>query len=162
VEQSDKFVAEKGGYDEFVIDLFHEAFLTLLQQCRDVLSEHDLHKALISEQEGDSTCDSCIWYLRVLTATHLKSDPIRFTPFLEGDYVDIDSFCRAEIEPMGKECSMLQVLALAEVFGVLVNIEYLDGHSITGELTMHEFGPNGAKCNLTFLYRPGHYDILYK
>lgn len=161
MEKSDTVVSEKGGYDQFLIELFHEAMLTLLQQCRDEFSEDALLTALNSEREGDTTCDSCIWYLRVLTATHLKSDPIRFTPFLEGDYVDIDSFCRAEIEPMGKECSMLQVLALAEVFALRVDIQYLDGHSATGELTKHEFGPNIAKSALTFLYRPGHYDILY-
>jgi hypothetical protein len=66
---------------------------------------------------------------------------------------------------------MVQVLALAEAFQVRVDIEYLDGHAFQPSssstegggngLTKHSFGPDDAATTLTFLYRPGHYDILY-
>ena len=80
----------------------------------------------------NGTSDYCTWYLRVLTATYLKSDPERFYPYIvqEGDdsgastfYPDIASYCQQQIEPMGKECTMVQVLALAEYFQVQVTIE---------------------------------------
>jgi ubiquitin thioesterase protein OTUB1 len=126
-----------------------------------------LHTELTQE---NATSDYCTWYLRVLTATFLKADPHRFLPYLEGGYVDVATFCQQQIEPMGKECSMVQVLALAEAFQVKVEIEYLDGHAFTPRttneeggsgLTKHTFGPSDATTTLTFLYRPGHYDILY-
>jgi ubiquitin thioesterase protein OTUB1 len=63
---------------------------------------------------------------------------------------------------MGKECGMVQVLALAESLAVKVNIEYMDGRELGGgKLTTHEFGPETSRTVLTLLYRPGHYDILY-
>ena len=112
--------------------------------------------------EENATSDYCTWFLRVLTAAHLKSDPNRFAPFLEGDYYDISTFCSREVEPMGKECGMVQVLALAEYLAVKVSIEYMDGRELVGgKLTKHEYGPETSGTQLTLLYRPGHYDILY-
>jgi ubiquitin thioesterase protein OTUB1 len=112
--------------------------------------------------EENSTSDYCTWYLRVLTGTQLKADPNRFLPYIEEGYVDINSFCQSHVEPMGKECTMVQVLALAEAFDIGVKIEYLDGHEITNNrLVQHRFGPENAKTSLTLIYRPGHYDILY-
>lgn len=76
---------------------------------------------------------------------------------------------------MGKECGMVQVLALAEAFGIRVKIEYLDGREMVMDnsggngdggcdnrkLMLHEFGPDESNLDITLLYRPGHYDILY-
>ncbi len=70
---------------------------------------------------------------------------------------------------MGKECGMVQVLALAEAFGMRVKIEYLDGREMVMDnngdnrrkLMLHEFGPDESSLDITLLYRPGHYDILY-
>ena len=64
---------------------------------------------------------------------------------------------------MGKECEMVSVLALAEALGVHVRVEYLDGRPLVpgGTLAQHAFGPTDADICLHFLYRPGHYDILY-
>ena len=63
---------------------------------------------------------------------------------------------------MAVECTMVSVLALAEIFGVQVKIEYLDGHEINNsKLQQHQFGPEKAATSLSLLYRPGHYDILY-
>jgi ubiquitin thioesterase protein OTUB1 len=113
--------------------------------------------------EETATSDYCTWYLRVVTAMHLKQDPDRFLPFIDQPGFDIPQFCQREVEPMGKECQHVQVLALAEAFGVLVKIEYLDGHNlVNGTLVQHTFGPDTAATHLTLLYRPGHYDIVYQ
>jgi hypothetical protein len=63
---------------------------------------------------------------------------------------------------MGKEADMVQVLALAEVLQINVIIEYLDGREFHDKLTQHQFGPPEVKTKVTLLYRPGHYDILYR
>lgn len=77
---------------------------------------------------------------------------------------DISTFCAREVEPMGKECGMVQVTALAESLNIRVNIQYLDGRPFDEKLMMYEFGPEPDKAffEITLLYRPGHYDILYK
>jgi ubiquitin thioesterase protein OTUB1 len=70
---------------------------------------------------------------------------------------------------MNKECGMVQVAALAECFGVRVKIEYMDGRIVEDEggmkkVACHGFGgdgDDGKRMEITLLYRPGHYDILY-
>ena len=85
-------------------------------------------------------------------------------------YYSIDEFCKAEVEPMYKECEHVQVTALTEYLGIHTSIAYLDGRSFDAEsgISMVNFcedmtasrGSNLIIVNL--LYRPGHYDILYK
>lgn len=163
----------KHGYDRSALEMFHEELVDLFDfLCRATNADEtkyctlkELHEKLTEE---NATSEYCTWYLRVLTAAYLKSDPDRFLAFLDEPYADIATFCSREVEPMGRECGMVQVLALAETLGVDVTIEYLDGRDFddTVGLTRHEFGPNAsgkgkADTRVTLLYRPGHYDILY-
>ena len=161
MKDSNQFVMSIGGYDEMAIEVFYESLVELLEGLESI---ETLHTELTQE---NATSDYCTWYLRVLTATFLKADPERFLPYIEDDCYDIAIFCQQQIEPMGKECSMVQVLALAEAFQVRVDVVYLDGHEFIPKakggsgLSKHSFGPETAATTLTFLYRPGHYDILY-
>ena len=45
-----------------------------------------------------------------------------------------------------------------KAFGVKVGVEYLDGHD-EEKVVRHVFG-EGLEINM--LYRPGHYDLIYK
>ena len=65
--------------------------------------------------------------MRVMTAAQMKSNPDQYLPFVMAEnYHDVASFCSREVEPMGKECGMVQVAALAECMKVKVVIEYMD------------------------------------
>lgn len=159
--QTSAATTEKAGYDATAIEIFHETLVDLIVSVVDGTTTQDkIHEELLEE---NATSDYCTWYCRVLTGTQLKSDPDRFFPYLEDGSRDVFSFCSKSVEPMGVECTMVQVLALAEIFRVQVKIEYLDGHDIaaSGKLQQHQFGPENSKTSLTLLYRPGHYDILY-
>jgi len=159
------------GYEESTIEMFYEEVVDLLDFISIAGDRAALHAKL---NEENSTSDYCTWYLRVLTAAQMKSDPDRYLPFLldEDGMMDISTFCSREVEPMNKECGMVQVAALAEYFGVVVRIECMDGRVVNekdGEgnwvrkVACHEFcGEDGGKrMHISLLYRPGHYDILY-
>lgn len=142
-------------YEELMLEAFYDTIVELLEKV--VHKKHTketLHQEL---NEENGTSDYCTWYLRVVTATHLKSDPDRFLPFVTTPGLDMAQFCQREVEPMGQECEQVQVLALAEATGVQVTIDYL----VQEQVTRHVFGPEDAKIRLHLLYRPGHYDILY-
>nr|XP_006817582.1 PREDICTED: uncharacterized protein LOC102807319 [Saccoglossus kowalevskii] len=64
-----------------------------------------------------------------------------------------------EVEPMGKESDHIHIIAITNALGVGVRVEYMDRVS-GNEVNHHDF-PEGCQPNVTFLYRPGHYDILY-
>ncbi len=116
--------------------------------------------------------------MRVMAAAQMKSNPDRYLPYVMAEnYYDVPSFCSKEVEPMGRECGMVQVSALAECMGVRVVIEYMDGRMTPGggaAVANHVFGDgddvgndvdtsknNVDRTTITLLYRPGHYDILY-
>jgi hypothetical protein len=58
---------------------------------------------------------------------YMKRDPERFLPFVDGLFASIEDYCRAEVEPMNKECEQPQIVALTEYLQIAVNIAYLDG-----------------------------------
>ena len=157
------------GYDEMALEIFYETIVDLLERVVDGKTDAAaFHTEMNAE---NSTSDYCTWYLRVVTATHLKQDPDRFLPFLmDGQaggnniFLDINQFCAKHVEPMGQECEQVQVLALAVAIGVHVQIKYLDGRQLqpNNRLSHHQFGPDNATTRLTLLYRPGHYDIIYR
>ena len=220
INNSIDVVVQRGGYDRFAIETFHEEMVDLLS----TITEEKDKKNTTDDDDSDSfskihnnlneengTSDYCVWYLRVITSTILKSDPDRFVHYLNDGsgsgsgsddptssssnssfntyYTDVPTYCAREIDPMGKECSMVGVLALAEAFQITVEIEYMDGKELdinnnnnnnSNTLIKHSFGgrlhkeggkdgasdgdnvkSSSALC-ITLLYRPGHYDILYK
>ncbi|KAL7508084.1 hypothetical protein ACHAXN_005169 [Cyclotella atomus] len=166
------------GYEESTIEMFYEELVELIDYIDSDTNNEATMKSQLHDKlnEENSTSDYCTWYLRVLTAAQMKSDPDRFLPFLLAEEsssgllsMDIPTFCSREVEPMNKECGMVQVAALAECFGVRVKIEYMDGRIVEGEggmkkVACHGFGgdgDDGKRMEITLLYRPGHYDILY-
>jgi ubiquitin thioesterase protein OTUB1 len=64
------------GYERFALEAFYDELVELLQ----TLDESTLHSTL---NEENATSDYATWYLRILCAAHLKSDPDRFIHFLE-------------------------------------------------------------------------------
>eukprot|EP01033_Poteriospumella_lacustris_P003140 gene3140-2312_t len=140
------------GYSEFTIEVFYDELMEVLTGLKDLTTD----SLLDMFQEGGKA-DYITWYMRALTA--------------EGSYVDIDSFCKGEVEPMDKECEHIQIIALTEYLGVKIQIAYLDGRPFdpTQGLSFVTFpeAPSYSTINpsdafkVELLYRPGHYDVLY-
>ena len=147
----------KVGYNEFAIETFYDMFIELLEQLPSMNRE-----ALLEEFQEGGSGDHYTWYMRVMAAGYMKSHPDDFYPFIvgQGIYNDIESYCSAEVEPMGKECEQAQIIALTTYLQLGVKIVYVDGHLTEGEPITHQF-PEGVENFVTLLYRPGHYDLLY-
>lgn len=68
---------------------------------------------------------------------------------------------------MTRESDNIHITALSQATGVPVRVIYMD-HSEKSSLTIHEFGGSETSSSdefqpmITLLYRPGHYDLLYK
>jgi len=145
------------GYESVSIESFVEFTEDMLENL-EKMSLADLEE--VFSDEGES--DYLVWFARLVSAGFLKSNADRFVPFLPFDFVTVQDFCAKEVEPMGKECEQLQIIALSEYLGVRVQIEYLDsGDSAT--TSTHTFGPEESSDDISIclLYRPSHYDILY-
>ncbi|RYH28799.1 hypothetical protein EON65_10870 [archaeon] len=93
---------------------------------------------------------------------HLRRHADRFLPFVEGCFVDMDAYCKGEVEPMNKECEQLQILALTEYLELQVEIAYLDGKNEEVPKVLIPDTPQTCPYQVSLLYRPGHYDVIYK
>uniref|UniRef100_A0A8C6YXN7 OTU deubiquitinase, ubiquitin aldehyde binding 1 n=1 Tax=Nothoprocta perdicaria TaxID=30464 RepID=A0A8C6YXN7_NOTPE len=114
---------------------------------------------LLAAFNEPSTSDYLVVYLRLLTSGCLQRHRPFFEQFLEGGR-SIKEFCQQEVEPMCKESDHIHVIALARALHVPVLVEYMD-RGEGGATHPHVF-PEGARPRVHLLYRPGHYDILYK
>lgn len=133
------------GYTELTIEPFYDAFLEYLT---DLNESTDVDAYFTTEDSN-----YLVWYMRLLTAGYLKRFPDRFQPFLPNFEQSISDFCKREVEPMGKECEQIQIIALTESLQIGVKIHYLDG--IQPPSCFND------ETQVTLLYRPGHYDLLY-
>jgi ubiquitin thioesterase protein OTUB1 len=120
----------------------------------------ELYK-LFNEQ---SFSDYIVVYLRLITSGKLQEDADFYSNFIEGNYTSLSDFCKKEVEPMYKESDHIHIIAICSALGnaVRVRVEYMDRGSNT-EVIAHDFPETSNDPPPIFLlYRPNHYDILYK
>jgi len=147
VRSKDELVAL--GYSEIAIETFWEVFVDALNNLSSKTTA-DL-ESMFNEEGGRS--DYMVWYCRLLVAGHLKANADHFLPFIGIEGMDIEAFCKSEVEPMGKECEQVQIIALTAAFQVGIRIEYLDGRPF-GNTLNHIIFPDGTQPKVALLYRP--------
>ena len=102
-----------------------------------------------------------------LTAAWMKTHQQDYSPWLLGQ--TIEEYCNSSITPVSSEIDNVGISALRDVFlsaaGITLEILYLD-RSQGSEVNMHRYDPVGHDGfnvgTIRLLYRPGHYDLLYK
>lgn len=143
------------GFTEFTIEDFHNTFMDLIEQVEKQTSVADL----LASFNDQSTSDYLVVYLRLLTSGYLQRESKFFEHFIEGGRT-VKEFCQQEVEPMCKESDHIHIIALAQALNVSIQVEYMD-RGEGGTTNPHIF-PEGSEPKVYLLYRPGHYDILYK
>jgi ubiquitin thioesterase protein OTUB1 len=145
-------------FGEYVEDFVAPIQEILVQIAEGSIRSSDELCAAVSEP-GRSEYIVC--FFRYCISYWMRTHAEEFLPFLI-DFPSIEQYCSNEVECVGKECDHLHIQSFAEMFSVRIEVEYTDGHEGT-VATTHEFGPpatDGGAIHL--LYRPGHYDLLYK
>uniref|UniRef100_A0AAV2KR89 ubiquitinyl hydrolase 1 n=2 Tax=Knipowitschia caucasica TaxID=637954 RepID=A0AAV2KR89_KNICA len=142
------------GFTEFTIEDFHNTFMDLIEVCEKQQNLQDLWSSF----NDQNVSDYMVVYLRLLTSGYLQRKPSFFQHFIEGGR-SIKEFCQQEVEPMSRESDHIHIIALAAALNVTIRVEYMDRGD--GEVNHHTF-PEGGDPRIFLLYRPGHYDILYK
>uniref|UniRef100_A0A915CV49 ubiquitinyl hydrolase 1 n=1 Tax=Ditylenchus dipsaci TaxID=166011 RepID=A0A915CV49_9BILA len=120
---------------------------------------------LFDDLNVDGIANYYVAFLRLICSGYLRENEVIFSGFIEGGRT-LDQFCKDEIEPMWKECDHICIIALVNAIQVPIRIEYMDQTQAPNGGWHHDFTPDfvaeGSDApKLFFLYRPGHYDILY-
>jgi len=149
------------GYERVAIEDFWEEFCS----CVERLAADGASAATVDEVLQE--CDGyLVCWARVLTSAFLKRHEEQYAAFLSS-HSSIRQFCAQEVDPMNTEADHLQIIALSSYFGVPASVVYLD-QSEGDNATAHNFagdggeGPCAAFGPVALLYRPGHYDLIYR
>lgn len=142
----------KMGFPSFTTEDFYETFLDTLKACCEDTSLDDTIN-------NDGMSNYLVVYIRLLTSGQLQEKADDYIHFLDGNYLSMKDFCDKEVMPVDREADHLHIMALCSCLEFPVKIMYVDRTS--GGPTEINF-PDGTAPTVTLLYRPGHYDILYK
>ncbi|KAI4207390.1 MAG: hypothetical protein LQ348_000576 [Seirophora lacunosa] len=161
------------GYQRDIYEDFAEETIQLLKHIASTTPNHDDGAALLSSFNDPNVCNGIIMHFRLITSAWMKTRPQNFVPYMVA--LSIDQYCGTHIEPHAVEIDNIGLHACIEAIlqpaGVAVQVLYLDqseGEHVNDYVWPAE-GPNanvvtayGGVPTVRLLYRPGHYDLLYK
>ncbi|KAJ6447016.1 peptidase C65 Otubain [Purpureocillium lavendulum] len=161
-----------GGYTYY--DDWADEMLGLVRDLAAILDDPDAAHAMLLRRWNDVSVEGgLIYYLRLLAATYLKANADTYDPFVP-DGQGVQTYCSQSIELVNREIEHLGIVALVNVLlkpaGIALEIAYLD-RSPGSQVNHHRFtddGDDGGQGSLAgapvvyLLYRPDHYDILYR
>ncbi|KAI7627991.1 cysteine proteinase, partial [Hortaea werneckii] len=161
-------VLNEAGYDALLYEDFADAMFDTLRKVHNALQTGDAETILHEDFNDEALQNYIITYLRTLTSAWMKTKQSEYSPWLLGQTVS--QYCDASVMPIGAEIDNVSLSALKDVFlskaGIALEVLYLD-RTEGEEVNMHRFDPVNYHGGVTIgtirlLYRPGHYDILYK
>ena len=163
-------LGEVGGYDYY--EDWAEEFVDFLREIANNIDNRAVAHELVHQKWNDEAATSgMIYYLRLLAATYLKANPETYDPFI-ADTGGVQGYCSQSIELINREIEHLGIEALVNVLlkpvNFVVEIAYLDRspgsqvntYRVPAEANNQDDSTLGAIIYL--LYRPEHYDILYR
>ncbi|TWU71914.1 hypothetical protein ED733_002623 [Metarhizium rileyi] len=163
-------LATVGEYNYFE-DFADEAF-DLLRELARIVDKPEAAHSLLHRKWNDTAVEgSLIFYFRLLAATFLKANAETYEPFIPGGQ-SVNEYCSHNIEIVNREIEQLGIVALVNILLKPVNfvleIAYLD-RSSGSHVNQYRFPEeaNGKDASILgpiiyLLYRPDHYDILYR
>ncbi|KAK2589711.1 hypothetical protein QQS21_012608 [Conoideocrella luteorostrata] len=163
-------IANVGRYNYF--EAFAEEVIDLLLAIAPIVSEQESAKALIHQRWNDSGVEpSLIYFFRVLAGTFLKANAATYEPFIpEGQSIAV--YCSQNIDAVNREIEHIGIVALVNILlkpvGFVLEIAYLD-RSAGSQVNQYRVPEEENEEDVTemgsiiyLLYRPDHYDILYR
>lgn len=145
------------GFPQFTVDDFHDTFVEAVEKLDPSLTASV--DELLATFNDQGLSDYLIVFLRLITSGQLQKDAEFYVNFVDGGR-SVKDFCNQEVEPMNKESDHIHIIALATALDVSVSVEYMDRGA--GDKNVQHVFPEGTTPKIFLLYRPGHYDILYK
>ncbi|KAK8008291.1 peptidase C65 Otubain [Apiospora marii] len=164
------YLETAGGYTPLVTEDFTDVTFELMTDLTQVMtSGADPMPVLMEKFNDEMTSAAIIYHLRLLAASWLKGNFAEYEAFIPGD---VNSYCDEWILPVNREIDHLGLVLLFKVLlnpaNMVLEIAYLD-RSDGDQVNVHRMpdeanGKDAASVEpmIQLLYRPGHYDILYR
>jgi ubiquitin thioesterase protein OTUB1 len=165
------YLAKTGNFDMDLLSDMTEATLVLLQKLTVLVGNatEQAHHLLLATFNEEGAASSIIYHLRLLASAHLKGNPVEYEGFLDGG---VQSYCQNVIEPVDREIDHIGIKLLHEVLlhpaEIALEIAYLDQSPGTNTVVYRwpesATGQDPATLGplICLLFRPDHYDMLYR
>lgn len=157
-------ICKAAGFDLDILETFEDTALDLLRTTAATLYMPHAEATLVEAFNNEEIQNFVITYFRELTAAWVQTRPDNYAPFVLP--MTVEEYCSTTIMAHTAEINEVGINALAEVLlkpaGFALEIIYLDLSEGT-DANVHHFGPMSTSvATIRLLYRPGHYDVLYK
>ncbi|KAI6213586.1 hypothetical protein M3Y94_00167400 [Aphelenchoides besseyi] len=143
------------GFPELTTEDFCDAIDDVLTSIKNGTKNLDF---LYDDLNNENYANYLVAFMRMITSAYLRENEALYSGFIEGERT-VDRYCKDEIEAMWKDSDHLAIIGLVNAIEVPVRIEYMDQTQAPNGGWQHDIGDGEPK--LHFLYRPGHYDVLY-
>ncbi|KAL8998844.1 MAG: hypothetical protein Q9169_002182 [Polycauliona sp. 2 TL-2023] len=161
-------VLDEVGYARDIYEDFTDVTLDLLKETAATLPVHDDGAALLASFNDASVCNAIIMHFRLVTSAWMKTNGDSYIHYIENQ--SIQDYCSTHIEPHVVEIDNLGLSACIDAImkpaGIAVQVLYLDrspGEQVNQiDWAAEPNAPYSGLSTIRLLYRPGHYDILYK
>jgi ubiquitin thioesterase protein OTUB1 len=165
-----KYIEDVGGQDPSIFDFMVQETLDLFNEIIVTMSEgNDPMTHLVTTFNDPQISQCLVYHLRLLACARLKGHSSEYESWLVGsvqDYLD------GTVMPVNQEIDHICVALVRDILlapaNIVLEIAYLD-RSQGDEVNVHRFhegatgqGSSASALTIYLLYRPGHYDILYR
>jgi len=146
----------------------------LMKEISAVIGDPQGAMSILEHKFNDpDTAEPILYYLRLLASSWLKTDPAatQYHDFIP-DGIGVQGYCQEYLELPGREIEHLGIVILVDVLlkpvGFVLEIAYLDrtpGPTVNNYLfpeEANERDPSTLGLVIHLLFRPDHYDILYR
>ncbi|WYZ39629.1 hypothetical protein EsH8_III_001543 [Colletotrichum jinshuiense] len=166
-----QYLLSVGGYDRMLFEDMVDETIGLLRDLAQNIANSQLAMHILVQRFNDQdSSNAIIYHLRLLASSWLKGNADVYEPFIPGE-TGIAGYC-GEIERPNREIEHLGIILLVQVLlkpiNFVLEIAYLD-RSAGSQVNIYRFpdeanGQDPANLGpiIYLLYRPDHYDILYK
>ncbi|RDL36119.1 Cysteine proteinase [Venustampulla echinocandica] len=168
------FLTTVGGFEDWLFEDMVEETTSLLKDLAELMPTSPQAAAdLLRQRFNDpNVSNAIVYHLRLLASSWLKGSVATYQGFIP-DNLGVDGYRKNWLEPVDQEIDHLGMTLLIDVLlkpiGFSVEIVYLDrseGTQVNSHIIQAQ-DSNGAPTNpggpvIHLLYRPSHYDILYK
>ena len=153
-----KILIMKNGYDwDFLKDsynLFKVEFNSCFEQS--LISVRTCRQYIDELFKSDERYKYLNHFIHFCIAAYIKDNKILYENYITDDFEKWLS----KVEEVGLECSQLEILACVNYFDIGVKVEYLYPTKL--DVVKYPENKKGDEIFINILFRPDHYDVLYK
>ena len=159
-----KEALKAAGYEATIYEDFSDSFWSY---CKKIKSDNGDTIILTEDlwNADEYTSNLAIMLLRLLTSAHIRSNPTNFLAFIElFPSESITQWCERNIDAVGVDADQVQLIALAKSVQIALVVANLGSGMDQDDLqvSVFDFKNEASDPTIQLLYRPGHYDLLYK